>query len=233
MAIQKILIVDDSKTIRTQIKEMLPKGNFEVLEAGDGVAGFDSICQHRPNLVLLDFFMPRMNGWEVVLKIQTFPKLQSIPIVMMSGRREDVEKAVPELFEYFEFLNKPFDQQLLLSAIKSATEKAKYRYQILKQAHLTSKVEADKSEADSNKSHTVVTAAALDDHHYDTSNGNALKTASLGEVALPVDNETVDVKQLQQAIQVLQQENAKLKDEFNRLKQQVAHILVFIRKNQD
>ncbi|MBD2464300.1 response regulator [Oscillatoria sp. FACHB-1407] len=131
MESQKILIVDDSKTIRMQIKDMLPKGNFEILEAKDGAEGLEMIQQERPSLVLLDFFMPRMNGWEVVQQVQTFPKLQTIPIVMMSGRREDVEKAVPELFDYFEFVSKPFEQNLLLKAIKSATTKAKQRYQEL------------------------------------------------------------------------------------------------------
>jgi CheY-like chemotaxis protein len=132
MASQKILIVDDSRTIRMQIKDMLPKGNFTILEAKDGAEGFDMISQERPNLVLIDFFMPRMNGWEVVQKMQTFPKLQPIPIVMMSGRREDVEKAVPELFEYFEFVGKPFEQKLLIKAIKAATTKAKQRYYLNK-----------------------------------------------------------------------------------------------------
>jgi CheY-like chemotaxis protein len=131
MESQKILIVDDSKTIRMQIRDMLPKGNFAILEAKDGAEGLEMIQQERPNLVLLDFFMPRMNGWEVVQHLQSFPKLQTIPIVMMSGRREDVEKAVPELFTYFEFVSKPFEQRLLLKAIKSATTKAKQRYQVL------------------------------------------------------------------------------------------------------
>jgi CheY-like chemotaxis protein len=101
MPSQKILIVDDSKTIRMQVKDMLPKGNFEVLEAADGLEGLDVITQERPNLILLDFFMPRMNGWEVVQKLHDHPKLHVIPVVMMSGRREDVEKTVPELFTYF------------------------------------------------------------------------------------------------------------------------------------
>ncbi|NET34350.1 MAG: response regulator [Cyanothece sp. SIO1E1] len=127
MASQKILIVDDSKVIRMQVKDMLPRGSFEVLEAKDGIEGFDLIGQEHPNLVLLDFFMPRMNGWEVVQKMNTHPQLQSIPVVMMSGRKEDVEATVPELFNYFEFISKPFEQKVLVQAIKSAVVKAKHR----------------------------------------------------------------------------------------------------------
>ncbi|NJN87015.1 MAG: response regulator [Leptolyngbyaceae cyanobacterium SL_7_1] len=127
----KVLIVDDSKTIRTQIKEMLPTGKFEVLEAQDGLEALDVVAQARPQLILLDFFMPRMNGWEVVQTIQNHPTLHHIPIVMMSGRREDVEKTVPELFDYFEFLGKPFAADVLIRAIKRAHAKAKQRQQVV------------------------------------------------------------------------------------------------------
>lgn len=129
MASQKILIVDDSKTIRMQIKDMLPKGNFEILEAQDGIEALELINQSHPQLVLLDFFMPRMNGWEVVKQLQEKPALQAIPIVMMSGRREDVEQSIPELFQYFEFISKPFEQDVLVKAIRAATLKAKQRVQ--------------------------------------------------------------------------------------------------------
>jgi CheY-like chemotaxis protein len=127
MSSQKILIVDDSKTIRMQVKDMLPVGRFEILEAKDGLEGLDLIQQEQPSLVLLDFFMPRMNGWEVVQKIQAQPRFNSIPVVMMSGKKADVEQTVPELFDYFEFISKPFDQKVLLGAIKSAMTKAKHR----------------------------------------------------------------------------------------------------------
>lgn len=127
MASQKILIVDDSKVIRMQIQEMLPKGNFEILEAKDGVEGLEMIQENRPHLILLDFFMPRMNGWEVVQKLKSDPGLISLPVVMMSGRKEDVMSTVPELFDYFEFLSKPFDAATLLRAIKISMAKAKTR----------------------------------------------------------------------------------------------------------
>jgi len=127
MTSQKILIVDDSKTIRMQVRDLLPKGNFEILEARDGVEGLDVISREMPSLILLDFFMPRMNGWEVVQHLQSDPKLKMIPVVMMSGRREDVEKTVPELFDYFEFVGKPFEPAHLFRAIKAATAKAKVR----------------------------------------------------------------------------------------------------------
>lgn len=125
MASHKILVIDDSRVIRNMVRDMLPKGNFQVLEAKDGIEGLNSIRQERPNLIMLDFLLPRMSGWEVFQQIQGQTELQSIPLVLMSGRREEVTEKIPEPFEYFEFIEKPFEQKELIEAIKSAMAKAR------------------------------------------------------------------------------------------------------------
>lgn len=204
MASQKILIVDDSKTIRMQVKEMLPKGNFEILEAQDGVEGLDLINQEYPTLVLLDFFMPRMNGWEVLQKIQTNPKLKNIPVVMMSGRREDVEQTVPELFDYFEFVGKPFEQTILVKAIKSAMAKARSRQQVLGGVKPVEQAASTKP-----------TDAA----------GAIAATAT----NLPSPN-LHEIYALKAEINRLSQENVKLKTDVEGLQKQINQILLFIRQ---
>ncbi|PSB22083.1 response regulator [Phormidesmis priestleyi ULC007] len=127
MASHKIVVIDDSAVIRNMVRDMLPKGNFEVLEAKDGIQGINLIRQERPNLIMLDFLLPRMSGWEVFQQIQLQPELQSIPLVLMSGRKEEVAEKLQEPFEYFEFVQKPFDQKILITAIKMAMTKAKRR----------------------------------------------------------------------------------------------------------
>lgn len=107
---------------------MLPAGNnFEILEAQDGAEGLTVIQKEHPTLIIMDCFMPNMNGWQVVHKMQSYPDLQPIPVVMMSGREEDVVAEAPELFDYFEFLAKPFDKARLFQAIKVAMAKASKR----------------------------------------------------------------------------------------------------------
>lgn len=125
MASHKILVIDDSRVIRNMVRDMLPKGNFEVFEAKDGVEGMDCIQQERPNLIMLDFLLPRMSGWEVFQQIQGQPDLQKIPLVLMSGRREEVAEKITEPFEFFEFIEKPFEQKQLFEAIKAAMSKAR------------------------------------------------------------------------------------------------------------
>ena len=125
MTSRKILVIDDSRVIRVRVKEMLPPGNFEVLEAKDGLEGINLIRQELPNLIMLDFLLPKMSGWEVFQQIQQNPELRKIPLVLMSGRKEEVVEKIQEPFEHFEFILKPFEQKDLIGAIKSAMAKSK------------------------------------------------------------------------------------------------------------
>jgi CheY-like chemotaxis protein len=125
VASHKILVIDDSKVIRMRVRDMLPAGNFEVLEAKDGVEGLNLIRQEHPNLIMLDFLLPKMSGWEVFQHIQNHSDLQTIPLVLMSGRKEEVTEKIQEPFEYFAFVEKPFEKKQLVDAIKEAMQKAK------------------------------------------------------------------------------------------------------------
>lgn len=125
MAGHKILVIDDSKVIRMRVRDMLPEGDFQVLEAKDGAEGLNLIRQEHPNLIMLDFLLPRVSGWEVYQELQNENDLQSIPLVIMSGRKEEVTDKLTEPFEFFEFIEKPFEKHQLQEAIKSAITKSR------------------------------------------------------------------------------------------------------------
>ncbi|NJK28421.1 MAG: response regulator [Coleofasciculaceae cyanobacterium SM2_3_26] len=127
MASHKILVIDDSRVIQKMVKEMLPPGNFDVLQAKDGEEGLNLVRSARPNLIMLDFLLPKVSGWEVFQQIQADAELRSIPLVLMSGRKEEVTEKIPEPFEYFEFIEKPFEKKALINSIKTAMAKAKKR----------------------------------------------------------------------------------------------------------
>lgn len=127
MASQKILVIDDSGVIRRTVKDMLSGGTVEVLEAKDGIEGLNLIRQERLNLIMLDYILPKLSGWEVFQQLQVQPEFQKIPLVVMSGSRKEVTQNIPEPFEHFEFIEKPFDKKGLLTAIKEAMRKAKER----------------------------------------------------------------------------------------------------------
>ena len=125
MSTHKILVIDDSKVIRMRVKDMLPEGNFDIIEAKDGLEGFNLIKTENPNLIMLDFLLPKMSGWEVYQEIQKQQQFRSIPLVLMSGRKEEVTDKISEPFELFSFVEKPFDREQLVNAIRDAMMKAK------------------------------------------------------------------------------------------------------------
>lgn len=125
MTSSKILVIDDSRVIRKTVRDMLPDGDFEVIEAKDGMEGINLVGQERPSLIMLDFILPKLSGWEVFQQIQAHPDLQKIPLVLMSGKKEEVTSKISEPFEYFEFIEKPFDRTILADAIRSAMSKAR------------------------------------------------------------------------------------------------------------
>ena len=85
---------------------------------------------------MLDFLLPKMSGWEVYQEIQKQYKFRSIPLVLMSGRKEEVTDKITEPFEYFSFVEKPFDQEQLIDAIRDAMVKAKKQPQEIGQSNV-------------------------------------------------------------------------------------------------
>jgi len=120
---QKILVIDDSRMIRMRVKDMLPSGNVQIIEARDGKEGLDLIHAEQPQLIILDFLLPKKSGWEVYQEIQNSSELKSIPLVLMSGRKEEVTEKISEPFEEFAFVEKPFEREQLVKAIKEARGK--------------------------------------------------------------------------------------------------------------
>ncbi len=120
---QKILVIDDSRMIRMRVKDMLPSGNVQIIEARDGKEGLDLIHTERPQLIILDFLLPKKSGWEVYQEIQNSSDLKLIPLVLMSGRKEEVTEKISEPFEEFAFVEKPFEREQLVKAIKEARGK--------------------------------------------------------------------------------------------------------------
>ncbi len=128
MATQKILILDDSRIVHRTIRTMLPLGNFNILEASDGEAGLATICKQHPSLIFLDWRLPKVSGWEVFQKLQAEPELQKIPLIVMCLLKSEVTRNIPEPFDYFEFLEKPFGKKQLMEAMQSAVAKAYQRW---------------------------------------------------------------------------------------------------------
>ncbi|MBG1266114.1 response regulator [Nostoc sp. WHI] len=221
MATNKILVIDDTTVVRVKVREMLPPGNFEVLEAKDGVEGLNFILQEKLSLIMLDFLLPKMSGWEVFQQVQAHPELRKIPLVIMSGRKEEVTEKITEPFEHFEFLGKPFDQKQLISAIKLAMSKAK-----LPRPELVS------VGAVAVKNGTVVTSAVANDPVAEPSAANiAMPTVVTEQRQSAASNATPSAGGASDAeINALNEKMVKMQAEIDALKKQLTQVVTFIKQ---
>lgn len=119
----KVLIVDDSKAIREIEKKYLEELGFEVLEAGNGKEAL-KVLEENPDikLILLDWHMPVMNGYEFLLKLRANPTWSDIKVMMVT--RENQQKSIIDaiMAGANEYLMKPFDKEMLKVKIKYLME---------------------------------------------------------------------------------------------------------------
>lgn len=87
-----VLVVDDSTIVRVILSECLESSGFEVIEAIDGVEAIEQIQTHRPDLVITDIVMPRMNGYELCRWIKSDPRTKAIPVMMCTVKDEDFDR---------------------------------------------------------------------------------------------------------------------------------------------
>lgn len=115
---KKILIVEDSKTISAVLKEVLESEGHTVFLAGDGVAGIAAARREKPDLVLLDLLLPKLNGYEVcnTLKRDNDTRHISVLVISTMDSPESVEKA--RLCGAKNFMKKPYNLDELLREIK-------------------------------------------------------------------------------------------------------------------
>jgi two-component system chemotaxis response regulator CheY len=82
--VRKVLVVDDSETIRQQVGRALEQAGFSVIEAGDGIEGLDRVAQHQFSMVILDVNMPRLNGLDLLERLKGDPKTADVPVLMLT-----------------------------------------------------------------------------------------------------------------------------------------------------
>jgi DNA-binding response OmpR family regulator len=116
---KKILVVDDSPTSLMWQKLILKAEPYEVITATDGQAGVEAALAQRPDLILMDVVMPRMNGLDACKVLRANPEMRSVPILMVTTRSEMA--TVKSAFENGcnEYITKPIDRAELLAKIKS------------------------------------------------------------------------------------------------------------------
>lgn len=118
---KKILVVEDEEDMRDLVAVRLEVAGFDVLQAEDGEVGLKMIREQKPNLVVLDLMIPKLDGFEVCRMVKFDDQLKKIPIVILSAmtQQRDREKAIE--YGADAYFIKPFDLGLLITKIKELT----------------------------------------------------------------------------------------------------------------
>lgn len=114
----KVMVVDDSVTIRRTAETLLRREGYTVLTAEDGFEALAKIVDHRPDIIFLDIMMPRLDGYQTCSVIKNNPLFRDTPVVMLSSKDGVFDKARGRLVGSEWFLTKPFTKEDLLAAIQ-------------------------------------------------------------------------------------------------------------------
>ena len=113
----KILVIDDSKTIRRTAETLLTKEGCTVFTAMDGFDALSKIADHRPDVIFVDIMMPRLDGYQTCSLIKHNANFRDTPVIMLSSKDGLFDRARGRVVGSEHYLTKPFTRDELLSAI--------------------------------------------------------------------------------------------------------------------
>jgi len=119
----RVLVVDDSPTIRKLVSAILARNDYEATQAADGQAGLERLREGGIDLVLLDFVMPRMNGYQFVREMRADEALRHLPVVLMSAKGDKIRGQFVQQTGAIDAITKPFDARGLLAVVEGALQK--------------------------------------------------------------------------------------------------------------
>jgi twitching motility two-component system response regulator PilG len=113
----RILVIDDSNTIRKSAEMFLRQAGYEVFLAEDGFDALAKISDHEPQVIFVDIMMPRLDGYQTCALIKQNPTLRSTPVIMLSSKDGIFDRARGRLAGSDRYLTKPFTREGLIAAV--------------------------------------------------------------------------------------------------------------------
>jgi twitching motility two-component system response regulator PilG len=114
----KVLVIDDSNTIRRSAEIFLKQGGHDVMLAEDGFDALAKVNDYQPNLIFCDILMPRLDGYQTCAIIKRNARFASVPVVMLSSKDGVFDKARGRMVGSQDYLTKPFTKDQLLQTVQ-------------------------------------------------------------------------------------------------------------------
>lgn len=119
----KVMVIDDSKTIRRTAETLLKKEGCEVITANDGYEALAKIADTKPDIIFVDIMMPRLDGYQTCALIKHNQKFRTTPVIMLSSKDGLFDRARGRIVGSEQYLTKPFTKEELLDAIQQHTQR--------------------------------------------------------------------------------------------------------------
>jgi twitching motility two-component system response regulator PilG len=119
----KVMVVDDSNTIRRSAEIFLSQAGYQVILAEDGFDALAKIADHNPDVVFIDIMMPRLDGYQACALIKKNPRFKTTPVIMLSSKDGIFDRARGRMVGSDLYLTKPFTKDTLLSVVNTHARK--------------------------------------------------------------------------------------------------------------
>ena len=120
----KVMVIDDSKTIRRSAETLLKKAGCEVVTAIDGFEALAKITVHKPDIIFVDIMMPRLDGYQTCALIKNNQSFKATPVIMLSSKDSIFDRARGRIVGSEKYLTKPFSKEDLINAITTHVSRA-------------------------------------------------------------------------------------------------------------
>ncbi len=120
----KVMVIDDSKTIRRSAETLLKKVGCDVVTAIDGFEALAKITMHKPDIIFVDIMMPRLDGYQTCALIKNNQTFKATPVIMLSSKDSIFDRARGRIVGSEEYLTKPFSKEDLIQAITAHVGRA-------------------------------------------------------------------------------------------------------------
>lgn len=117
VALAKIMVIDDSQTIRKTAETLLVKEGYAVITAADGFEALAKVADHEPDLIFIDIMMPRLDGYQACALIKNNARYAKTPVIMLSSKDGLFDRARGRMVGSDQYLTKPFTKDSLLQAV--------------------------------------------------------------------------------------------------------------------
>jgi DNA-binding response OmpR family regulator len=135
---RKILIVEDDQALVGLLKAILEQEGFQVIAASDGMKGLQAATTEKPDLAIVDLTVPQLDGFDLCRRLRREVDTANIPILILSGKQEEIDKVVAFELGADDYVTKPFKQRELVVRIHRLLRRASPQLQpkVLRAGHL-------------------------------------------------------------------------------------------------